>query len=89
MTEGIVVAIITGLCAAVVAIIGQWGLLRKSRAQDAAERARHDERTDQRLQRIERKLDEHNGYAERLGEVQTDIAVIKADLKNLRERTQQ
>lgn len=86
MTEGIIVAIITGVCAAIVAIIGQWGLLRKSRAQDAAERARLDERTDQRLMAIEHavqglevQVKEHNGLKQ-------DIAEIKAEIRNLKER---
>lgn len=86
MTEGIIVAIITGVCAAIVAIIGQWGLIRKSRAQDAAERARLDERTDQRLMAIEHavqglevQVKEHNGLKQ-------DIAEIKAEIRNLKER---
>ena len=82
MTEGIIVAIITGLCAAIVAIIGQWGLMRKSRAEDAAERARLDERTAMRLDRIERKLDEHNGYADRINAIQRDIAVIATKIED-------
>ena len=86
MTEGIIVAIITGLCAAIVAIIGQWGLMRKSRAEDAAERARLDERTNNRLTAIEHSLDgltaqvrEHNGLKQ-------DIAAMRADIANLKER---
>lgn len=86
MTEGIIIAIITGVCAAVVAIIGQWGLLRKSRAEDAAERARLDERTSNRLDAIEKKLDIHNGYAERFGEIQVDLAVIRSEIETLKEK---
>lgn len=86
MTEGIVVAIITGICAAIVALIGQAGLLRKNRAEDAAERARLDERTNNRLTAIERKLDEHNHYAEKLGDMQRDIAVIRTEIQQLKER---
>ena len=82
MTEAIIIAVI----AAAGSVLGQALIAGSSRRKDAAERARLDERTDQRLKRIEQKLDEHNGYAERLAEVQTDIAVIKADIKNLRER---
>lgn len=32
---------------------------------------------------VNEKLDTHNGYAEKLGEIQTDIAVIKNDIKTL------
>ncbi|MBQ3387340.1 MAG: hypothetical protein IJG53_08460 [Eggerthellaceae bacterium] len=82
MTEGIIIAIITGVCA----VFGQWLITRKGRAEDAAERARLDERTALRLASIERKLDEHNGYAGKIGEMQQDIAVIKTELQVLKER---
>lgn len=79
MTEGIIIAIITGLCA----VFGQYLITRKSRIEDAAERARLDERTDQRLQAIEHELTkletqvrEHNGLKE-------DIAALRADVRNL------
>lgn len=32
---------------------------------------------------VEDKLDTHNGYAEKLGQISTDIAVIKNDIKTL------
>lgn len=32
---------------------------------------------------VEEKLELHNGYAQKLGEIQTDIAVIKNDIKTL------
>ena len=31
----------------------------------------------------EKRLDEHNNYASKFGEIQTDIAVIKNDIKTL------
>ena len=37
-----------------------------------------------RLKNIETKLDIHNGYAEKFGEIQKDIAVIKNDIQYLR-----
>ena len=78
MTEGIIIAIITGVCA----VLGQYLITRKSRAEDAAERARLDERTAMRLDRIERKLDEHNGYADRINAIQRDIAVIATKIED-------
>lgn len=86
MTEGVIIAIITGICAAIVAIIGQWGLLRKNRAEDAAEQARLDERTSNRLDAIEKKLDIHNGYAEKFGEIQVSLAVIRGEIETLKEK---
>ena len=82
MTEGIIIALITGVCA----VLGQYLITRKSRIEDAAERARLDERTAMRLASIERKLDEHNRYAEKLGDLQQDVAVIRAEVQALKER---
>ena len=82
MTEGIIIALITGFCA----VVGQWLITRKGRIDDAAERARLDERTANRLTAIEHSLDaltaqvrEHNGLKE-------DIAALRADVQNLKER---
>ena len=30
-----------------------------------------------RMENVEKKLDEHNGYADKIGQIQTDVAVIK------------
>ena len=83
ITEGIIIAIITGVCA----VFGQYLITRKSRAEDAAERARLDERTAMRLASIERKLDEHNHYAEKLGDLQQDVAVIRTQIEQLEKRS--
>ena len=86
MTEGILIALITGAFAVVGSVIGQWALLKRSRATEAAERARLDERTDQRLQAIEHEIvnleaqvREHNGLKQ-------DIVEIKTEIRNLKER---
>lgn len=86
MTQEIIVALITGICAVIGTLIGQWALLKRSHATEAAERARLDERTDQRLQAIEHEITnleaqvrEHNGLKQ-------DIAEIKTEIRNLKER---
>ena len=79
MSDVIIVAIIAGLCS----VIGQWLISRsqiKSRKVDDAVR---DAKLEDRLKGVEKRLDEHNGYAARFGEIQTDIAVIKNDIKTL------
>lgn len=49
----------------------------------AVEEAVKEEKLENRLARIEQKIDTHNGYAEKLGDIRTDIAVIKNDIKTL------
>lgn len=82
MTEGIVVALITGGFA----VLGQWVISRRARREDDVRRAALDERTSVRLDNIEAKLDVHNGYAEKLSDIRLDIAAIKAEVRNLSER---
>lgn len=79
MSDTVLVALITGLCA----VVGQWLISHsqnEKRKQDEIER---DTRLEMRLQSVEKKLDEHNGYAQRFATIQTDIAVIKNDIKTL------
>jgi uncharacterized protein HemX len=55
----------------------------KARAVEEAVKA---ERLENRLVSIEGKLDTHNGYAEKLNNIERDMAVIKTDIKNLYKR---
>jgi len=77
MTEGIIMAIITGAFA----VLGQLCIALSTRRKDEIKRAVLDERTDQRLQTIEKKLDIHNGYAEKLGDIQQDLAALRARIE--------
>ena len=79
MSEGIWIAIITGAFA----VIGQWLISRSQNNQRKVEDAVRDARLDDRLSGVEKRLDEHNNYAARFSEIQTDIAVIKNDIKTL------
>ena len=72
ISEVIIVAIITGFCS----VLGQWLISREREA-----------RLDERLKSVEHKLDEHNRYADKIGGIQTDIASIKTDIRNIKERT--
>lgn len=79
MSDVIIVAIITGVCS----VIGQWLISKQQAEKKKAEDIEREVRLDMRLQSVEKKLDEHNGYAKRFEEIQTDIAVIKNDVKTL------
>ena len=69
MSEAIIIAVI----AALGSVLGQWLISREREI-----------RLDERLKGVEKRLDEHNKYASKFGEIQTDIAVIKNDIKNLK-----
>ena len=82
MSDPVLVAFITGICA----VIGQWLISRSQNEKRKVDDAVRDARQEDRLARIENQLKIHNSYAEKFGEIQTDIAVIKNDLKHIREK---
>ena len=79
MSDPVLVALITGLCA----VVGQWLISRSQNEKRKVDEAIRDARLEDRLKSVEKKLDEHNGYAQRFSIIQTDIAVIKNDIKTL------
>ena len=85
MTEAIIIAFI----AAAGSVLGQALIAGSSRKKDAAERARLDERTANRLASIERKLDEHNGLAPRLVEIERRLAVLTTEVEALKEQVKE
>ena len=82
MSDAIIVALITGLCA----VVGNWLISRQQTEKRRVEDAVRDARQEDRLAAIERKLDIHNGYAEKFSEIGKDIAVIKTEIKTLYEK---
>ena len=70
MSDVIIVAIITGICS----VVGQWLISREREI-----------RLDERLKSVEKKLDEHNGYAKKFEAIQIDIAKISTEIKNIKE----
>lgn len=79
MSDVVIVAIITGLCS----VIGQWLISHNANVKRGKDDAVRDARLEDRLASVEKKLDTHNGYAEKFAEIQTDIAVIRNDIRNL------
>lgn len=71
----IVAPIITG----VFAVIGQYIITNKKSKEQEIKDAVRDQKTDDRLERIEDKLDEHNGYAKRFEEIEK--AIVKIETK--------
>lgn len=89
MNPTVLSALIGAVSAIIVQLIGAWQQKKKR----AIEEAIKEERLENRLKSIEKKLDTHNGYAEKLGSIQADIAEVKTniavmqnDIKNLYKR---
>lgn len=84
MTESIAVAVITGVLAVFGTWVGNVSVSRKKTREDAIREARRDQELKDRLDRLENKVDEHNGYAKRFEEIGKDIAVIKTEIGFIR-----
>lgn len=82
--ENIAVAIITGVLAVLGTYVGNVAITRKKTREDAIREARREQELTDRLDRLEKKVDEHNGYAKRFEEIGKDIAVIKTELGFIR-----
>ena len=70
MSDVIITAIIAGICS----VLGQWLISREREI-----------RLDERLKSVEKKLDEHNKFSDKIGGIREDIASIKTDIKNIKE----
>jgi hypothetical protein len=83
MSEASLVAIIVAVIAAGGSVLGQWLISRKQNSDRRLEEAKRDVRIEDRLQAVEKKLDIHNGYAEKFASIGADSSVIKNDIKTL------
>lgn len=84
MSESVLVAIITGILAVLGTYVGNVAISRKKSRQDAIREAKREQNLDDRLDRLEKKVDEHNGYAKKFEDIGKDIAVIKTEIEILR-----
>lgn len=82
MSEGILVAII----AAGASIVGNLIVSANARKKEAVERAKRDQYLDDSLKTINRKLDEHNGYAAKFADISADIKVLRTEVEHLKEK---
>ena len=84
MTESIAVAVITGVLAVFGTWVGNVSVSRKKTREDAIREAKRNQELTDRLDRVEKMVDEHNGYAKRFEEIGKDIAVIKTEVSFIR-----
>lgn len=87
MTEAIIVAVIGTAGSIVGACIAAHSAVDKKTREDDIKDAQREQRQQDQLEEIKQKLDVHNGYAEKLGDIQLDIAGIHKDIEYLRKRT--
>lgn len=79
VTGSIIVATITGAFS----VIGTWLITRQKAKQDTIDNALREQRQMLRLDSLEKKVDEHNGYAKRFGEIEKSIIRIETKIGDL------
>lgn len=87
MPEAVIIALIGTLGSIVAAVIAAQSAIEKKSREDDVKAAQREQRQQDQLEEIKHKLDIHNGYAEKLGDIQLDIAGIHKDIEYLRKRT--
>lgn len=81
MSEAIIVALIT----ASASVICQLLISSKTKKDQETKQAVRDKEFEDRLASIEKRLDAHNHYAEKLGDIAIALAGIKKDIEYIRE----
>ena len=78
--QAVVIAALIGAVASIIVNLITASGQRKKRAVEEAVKAAQ---LETRLLSIERKLDAHNGYGDKIGSIEKDIAVIRTKLEML------
>ena len=77
-------AIIVALLAVLGSYLGNVALTRKKARQDELKALESETRQEDRMKSIEKKLDEHNRYAEKLGSIDKSLTAMQKDIEYLR-----
>lgn len=77
MNPTVQAALIGSITSIIIFLLTNWSQNQKRRIEDAAREAKLEER----LKSIEKKLDTHNGYAEKIGSMEQNIAYIKGKIE--------
>ena len=82
----IAVAVVTGVLAVAGAYAGNVAVSRKKAHEDALRDRERETRQEERMKLLERKIDEHNSYGKKIGDIQISIGKIEESLKHIKER---
>ena len=86
----IIVAIITSFGGIIGAYLAVQKGNRESEIKDAQREQRQADRLDridERIESLEKKVDIHNGYAEKFGEIATSMTALSKDIEYLKNRS--
>lgn len=78
-------AIVSAVIVAISSIIVQVLINKGNRAKEHEEQSVYRARLEGQMKNIEKKLDEHNQYAEKLGSLRDSMLLIQQDVKYIKE----
>lgn len=80
MSDAIIVALITGTITLSGNLLANWSQHKKA----AVEQAKRDQKLDDQIATMNRKLDEHNRYSDKIGNIEKAIVRIDTKLENIK-----
>lgn len=80
MSDAIIVALITGTITLVGNLLLTWSQHKKQ----AVEQAKRDQKLDDQIATMNKKLDEHNRYSDKIGNIEKAIVRIDTKLESLK-----
>lgn len=80
------ISVLIGIIGGILGILNQLHNLRKSQDEQIRSQAIRDTQLDDKLQRIEERLDSHNSYASKFAELTEAIIEMKTDIKWIKEQ---
>ena len=87
MDNTVINAIISGVVTLIVAYFGYLKIRKENDLKDAVREQKQMDRLDRiedKIENLSKKVDIHNGYAEKFGQISEDIALIKKDIEYLK-----
>lgn len=80
MTEAALAYIIAPIITGLFAVLGQWFISVNQNRKKTIEDAKRDQRLEDRLSAVEKKIDIHNGYAQHFADIDKSIARIETKI---------
>ena len=80
------ISVLIGVIGGILGILNQISTMRKQQDEALHNQATRDKEMDDRMKRIEERLDSHNSYAEKFASLTEAIVEMKTDIKWIKEQ---
>lgn len=80
------ISVLIGVIGGILGILNQISTMRKQQDEALRNQATRDKEMDDRMKRIEERLDSHNSYAEKFASLTEAIVEMKTDIKWIKEQ---